>query len=112
MPNNYSPPPLEKGDVVLWYPEARKEEHHACPALVNYVAGNTVGLTAYRGGARPLFVDYCRHVDDPFLKDCDKALLDAGGWDYSPMMKRLMAVESALKDRPTSKRGGDKSGGS
>lgn len=100
MPNqNFTPPKIAKGDIVLWYPEARKEESHSCTAFVNYVSGNTVGLTVFRNGLRPQFIPYVRHADDPFLKDCDKNILkESGGWDYSSLLTRVAQLESALQD--------------
>lgn len=108
MPQNFTPPPVDRADTVIWYPDAKRGEDHGFPAVINYQAGNTVGLTAYRGGQRPMFVDYCRHVDDPWLNEGDADRKDAGAWEYSPMLKRLLAVESALQDLTSSKRSSTK----
>lgn len=104
MDKKFTPPPVAVGDTVLHYTAGEKMPERASPAVVQSVHGNTVGLVVYRGMQRA-YLDYCRHVDDPFLKeDSNKATrLRMGGWGYSSMLQRIADLEEALTKEPKSK---------
>jgi hypothetical protein len=93
---NYECPKIEKGDVVLWYPNGVPIEANARAAICVGVSGATVDLMVNET-RRSVYKDCVRHVSDPDM-DAQKVNRTFGGWDYSPLMKRLMAVESALSD--------------
>lgn len=90
-------PPLEKGDTVLWYPNADAVEGNAQPAICVQVEGDTAVLNIMPPGGRMFNPRDCvRHISDPWLVEHPKHKLEQGGWDYSPLMKRLQELESAL----------------
>lgn len=95
----YKMPKVEIGDVVCWHIDAAPSPEHAHAATVTGIHPEHVDLSVLMPGRNPAVRTSVRHVSDPRLKDIDpKFRLDSGGWDYSPMMKRLMAVEAALGD--------------
>jgi hypothetical protein len=94
---------IEKGDIVFWYPDADPILENAVPAIVVQVEGKTVCLNLMETN-RVQFTrkDGVRHISDPWYTDNPKHKGFYGGWDYSPLMKRVMTLEG-LDSKPKGK---------
>lgn len=93
----YQMPPLEKGDTVVWYPDADPNQVNAEPAVCVQVEGDTAILNIMRAGCRNFVPRDCvRHISDPWLESHPNHKSEHGAWDYSPLMKRVMELEVAF----------------
>lgn len=101
---DYKLPPISAGDIVTWYPDGEKIEANGLVAICAQVQGESVLLKVIEPGRSNFLVKECvRHVTHPFLQEHRNHKTLYGAWDYSPQMKRLMALEAALSDLTKSK---------
>jgi hypothetical protein len=91
----YVMPEAQVGDQVLWYDRA--DQHHA-PSFGFIIKTGTrsVEIVVY-GTNEPVWKWSVRHMSDPQLKT-NEHVRENGGWDFTPMWKRLRELETARLD--------------
>ena len=75
----YKMPQPYRGQIVLWYESAVREDGRACPAIVKVDNHSSLHLHIY-GLDQQFDITCVRHLDDPNTKEWDK--LENGGWDF------------------------------
>lgn len=88
-------PSIDVSDIVLWY-DAGDVNSDGNAAIVTAVNAFNVDLRVLNTGTvSGTYRRGVRHVTDPKLKQ-NEFCRQEGGWEYSPSMKRLMAMEARL----------------
>jgi hypothetical protein len=83
-------PFVELNMSVLWYPDgdSRQQPH---PAFVTAVGHDSVCVNIMAHNSYNFLIrDGVRHVSDPRIKDAERR--ESGAWDYTPFVKRLLAL--------------------
>lgn len=93
MTDTFQMPPVEVGEIVLWYPEADTRQE-GVPAMVTAVFGRIINACCIGSLLTEPAKMSVRHVGDPILWD-DKiqspnVRRKSGGWEYRPAHKRLL----------------------
>lgn len=99
-PKRYEMPPVELGDIVVWYPDSGSRDCEA--AIVSAVGFENICVNVIASNNATFRLrDGVRHVSDP--KE-GKEANEGGRWDYTPREKRLMEVLGELQVTTTEKK--------
>lgn len=95
--SQYKMPKIEKGDPVLWHAGGDVTQTSGDPGIVICVHPEMVDIATLVNGSNVRVKHSVRHVSDPrFTVNRNPHTVEMGGWDYSPLMKRLVQLEGAI----------------
>ena len=90
--------PRRFGDVVQWYPMGDKNEAPWLGLVTRVDSQGGLDLSLVERETRTFsFVTSCRHVRDPYLKQHPQHAVENGGWDTSPLDRKVAELAYSLK---------------
>lgn len=88
-------PQAEVGDAVVWFQDG-DSSGGGTAGTVAVVRGDVIDIKLHTAGPG-MFKMTVRHIADPKLRDNPIVRVRDGAWDHSPMLKRLMRLEDAMR---------------
>lgn len=89
---------LSIGDRVLWYAHGQINNQPSVALVVEVFNGTGRLLVQSRGSITPFSKDGVRHIDDPFVKNNNDAILESGAWDWTDNDKQIESRLAVLEE--------------